>query len=188
MRKGMHVVLPVYVCLMTLMSFGLEVNTVSQAATAQEIQTESKQVLNDFKAKVPNAKQVLKTAKGVLIFPSVYSGALGVGGQYGQGELLVNKVVHGYYRIAGVSAGLQAGGKSQSLIFAFMSQAALNKFIQSKGWDVAGDASAVVMNKGTLKETELQKMSNNVLVYGLNQKGLMASLSLQGIKISKIQK
>jgi len=158
--------------------------TSSQAATATEINTWSQEVLSDFKAKVPEANNVLIEAKGLLIFPHLYQ----AGGKYSVGELLINKVVNGYYNIAGLSWGWQIGGQREALIIAFMTDDALKKFQNGEGWDIGGDATVAIIAAGAEGSINASRVNKPVLVFALNQKGLMAGISLQGSKITKVNK
>jgi lipid-binding SYLF domain-containing protein len=175
----------------TIACMGLSVQgfqTPSQAATAAEINTWSHEVITDFRAKVPEANKVLTEAKGLLIFPHLYKAGLVVGGKYSVGELLINNVVNGYYNMIGLSWGWQIGGQRQALLIAFMTDDALKKFQNSEGWDIGGDATVAIVKAGAQGGVDLSKLNKPVLVFALDQKGLMAGLSLQGSKISKVTK
>lgn len=155
------------------------------AETDAEIQQMSQNTLQTFEKKVPKGASIVSQAKGVLVFPKVYSGALVVGADHGHGELLVDGQHKGFYNLNALSAGLEAGGKSQSLVIIFKNQAALDKLLQhDRGWDIGTDASVVAAEKGTNTLT-MSKPKNAILIYGLDQKGLMGSLSLKGMRISK---
>src|SRR5512137_207421 len=79
------------------------------AATAAEIDKEVALALEKLYAGSPTAREFSKVAKGVLVFPDVIKAGLVVGGQYGEGALLVNGQTSGYYNTVAASYGLQAG-------------------------------------------------------------------------------
>src|ERR1700719_5177383 len=59
------------------------------------------------------------------VFPTVGSGALGVGGAYGKGRVYVHGVYSGDATMGQVSLGFQAGGKAYSQIIFFEDKRAL---------------------------------------------------------------
>ncbi|MEA1947442.1 MAG: hypothetical protein U9N83_09100 [Thermodesulfobacteriota bacterium] len=46
-------------------------------------------VLENFNKHVKDGKEFLKSAKGVLVFPSVFKAGIGIGGEYGEGALRI---------------------------------------------------------------------------------------------------
>lgn len=160
----------------------------AQAATAKEIDTSVEVALDRFAKEVNGGKEFLNSAKGLLVFPKVYKGGLGVGGQYGEGALLMGGKTVDYYNTASASFGFQAGGQVFTLIFAFMQQEALEKFRQSKGWEVGVDASVALIKVGAGKPLNTMNIKDPIVAFVLGQKGLMFDLSLQGTKITKLDK
>lgn len=171
------------ICCITLMPFGQAL-----AATAKEIDTGVEVALERFAKEVSGGKEFLDSAKGVLVFPDVYKGGLGIGGQYGEGALLVGGKTVGYYNTVSASFGFQAGGQVFTLIFAFMQEEALEKFRQSKGWEVGVDASVALIKVGVGKPLNTMNIKDPIVAFVLGQKGLMFDLSLQGTKITKLDK
>ena len=51
------------------------------AATAREIDVSVDIAMENFHKNVKGAKEFLKAAKGVLVFPSVYKAGIGIGGE-----------------------------------------------------------------------------------------------------------
>ena len=66
-----------------------------------------------------------RKAKGILVFPSIVKGGLVVGGQYGDGALLKNDKVVGYYNTVAGSYGLQAGVQKFGYAMFFMNDSSL---------------------------------------------------------------
>lgn len=171
------------VCCMTLMPFGQ-----AFAATAKEINTSVEVALERFAKEVNGGKEFLDSAQGVLVFPKVYKGGLGIGAQYGEGALLVGGKTVDYYNTVSGSFGFQAGGQVYTLIFAFMQQKALENFRNSKGWEVGADASVALLNVGAGKPLNTMTVKDPIVAFVLGQKGLMFDLSLEGTKITKLDK
>jgi lipid-binding SYLF domain-containing protein len=57
-----------------------------------------------------------RKAAGVLVFPSVVKAGMLLGGQYGEGVLIVRGNAAGYYNIISASLGFQLGVQSLSII------------------------------------------------------------------------
>jgi lipid-binding SYLF domain-containing protein len=81
------------------------------------------------------------------VFPTVGSGALGVGGAYGKGRVYVHGVHTGNATMGQVSVGFQAGGKAYSQIIFFEDKRALNEF-ESGNFEFGADASVVAVTAG----------------------------------------
>jgi lipid-binding SYLF domain-containing protein len=169
-------------------SAGLGLNQPAQAASATELNTWTQETLTDFRKSVPDADKILAEAKGVLVFPRAYNAGFLFGGKYAEGELLVDNAVSGYYNLVGLSWGWQIGGQRQSLVIAFMTHDALMKFRNSQGWDLGTDATVAVIDAGLQGSVSVSRFNKPVMAFALNQKGLMAGLSLQGSKVSRISK
>jgi lipid-binding SYLF domain-containing protein len=134
------------------------------------------------------------------VFPTVGSGALGVGGAYGRGRVFVHGVYTGDATIGQVSVGFQAGGKAYSQIIFFEDKRALDEF-ESGNFEFGADASVVAITAGANAGAATNGASSGVSVgqndattRGIFQKGmavftvakggLMYSASIAGQKFS----
>jgi lipid-binding SYLF domain-containing protein len=126
-------------------------------------------------------------AAGMLVFPRVTKGGIGIGGEYGEGALLVDGKTVGYYSVGAASVGLTLGLAKHSEIIMFMTQAALDKFTSSDGWSIGADAGITVVSGGAYGSYETQTQQKPILGFVFAEKGLIGDLSLQGSKISKIK-
>jgi hypothetical protein len=81
------------------------------------------------------------------VFPTVGSGALGVGAAYGKGRVYVHVVYAGDATLGQVSVGFQAGGKAYSEIIFFEDKRALDEF-ESGNFEFGADASVVAVTAG----------------------------------------
>lgn len=134
----------------------------------------------------PSARPLVAKAQGVLIFPSVIAAGLVVGGEYGKGALRVGGKTEGYYQTASASFGWQIGAQSKAIIFLFMTQDALDKFRSGSGWTVGADASVALLKIGANGEIDLKTATQPVIGFALTNSGLMANLTLEGTKVSKL--
>ena len=141
--------------------------------------------LNRF-YQTPGARELAGKARGVLIFPSVIAAGLGVGGEYGKGVLRVGGSPVDYYSIASVSFGLQIGAQSKGMMFLFMTEDGLQKFRASNGWSAGADASVAVLHTGANGQIDVTGVTSPVLAVVMTNTGLMANLTLQGSKITRL--
>ncbi|HZZ05462.1 BPSL1445 family SYLF domain-containing lipoprotein [Paraburkholderia sp.] len=136
---------------------------------------------------VKGSRELVSKARGVLVFPSVLQAGFIVGGQYGEGSLRVGGGTVGYYSTISGSFGLQAGAQSKAIIFLFMTQDALDKFRNADGWSAGGDASVALVKMGANGAIDTTTATAPVEVFVLTNAGLMADISLQGTKVSRLK-
>lgn len=159
----------------------------AQASTASQIDSEVKTSLEMFKA-VNGSDYVMKNAKGLLVFPKVFKAGFGIGGEFGEGALIVKGKTDGYYNTAAASIGFQIGVQKKTIIIAFMDKAALKNFQRSSGWKIGADASVAVIAVGAGGSIDSATANKPIIAFVFDQKGLMYNLTLEGSKITKIIK
>lgn len=134
----------------------------------------------------PDSRDLVARAKGVLVFPNVVEGSFIVGAEYGKGALRVGNRTEGYYSTTAASIGFQAGAQSKAIVLLFMTQDALDKFRQSNGWTVGADATVALANIGANGSIDTNTAQQPIIGFVMTNTGLMAGVSLQGAKITKI--
>jgi len=154
--------------------------------TAAQLDRDVDNAIQKLYAGSAAAKELSKTAKGMLVFPDVVKAGLLVGGQYGKGALRAAGETAGYYSTAAASYGLQAGAQSFGYAMFFMKDEALDYLKESKGWEVGVGPSVVVVDEGLAKSMTTTTAKDDVYVFFFDQTGLMAGLGIQGSKITKI--
>ena len=159
-----------------------------KAASAAEINDAVNATLRSFVAQNPSARELGRKAAGVLVFPSVIKAGFGVGGEYGEGVLIVKREPAGYYNIISASFGFQLGIQSRSVIIMFMTEEALAAFQRAYGWKVGVDGSIVVVTVGAGGSIDTDTLTSPVIAFILDPQGLMYNLSLEGSKISRIRR
>ena len=157
------------------------------AATAQEINKDVQATVKNFE-NVTGSREVLKKAKGLLVFPAVFKAGIGIGGEYGEGALLIKGKTVDYYNTAAASIGFQLGGQKKTIIMAFMNDEALKSFRDSSGWKVGLDASVAVIAIGAGGAIDSASLNKPIIAFVFDQKGLMYNVTLEGAKITKIKK
>lgn len=135
---------------------------------------------------VDGSRELIGKARGVLVFPSVLAAGFWIGAQYGTGALRVDGRTTGYYSTTGGSFGLQIGAQSKALIFAFMSQEALDSFVNSQGWSAGADATVALATVGANGKVDTSTAMSPVEAFVLTNAGLMAGVSLEGTKVSRL--
>ncbi|MCP3720757.1 MULTISPECIES: YSC84-related protein [Paraburkholderia] len=135
---------------------------------------------------VKGSHELLAKSRGVLVFPEVLQAGFIVGAQYGEGALRVGGATVGYYSTASGSFGLQAGAQSKALIFAFMTQDALDKFRATDGWAAGADASVALVTVGANGVIDTNTATHPVEAFVLTNAGLMADVSLAGTKVTRL--
>jgi len=136
---------------------------------------------------VKGSRELVSKARGVLVFPSVLQAGFIVGGQYGEGALRVGGGTVGYYSTVSGSFGLQAGAQSKAIIFLFMTQDSLDSFRNADGWSAGGDASVALVKMGANGAIDTTTATAPVEVFILTNAGLMADVSLQGTKVTRLK-
>jgi lipid-binding SYLF domain-containing protein len=160
--------------------------TAQAGGTAAEIDAGVQKTLNRLSKDVKGGQEFLNGAKGVLVFPKIYKGGFVVGAEGGEGALLGGGKTLEYYATGGVSWGLQIGGQTKSIVIAFMTQEALDKFRKSSGWKAGVDGSVAMVDVGAGKSLDTKTIQDPVVGFVFGQKGLMANLTLEGSKFEKI--
>ena len=115
-------------------------------------------------------------------FPSVIKAGIGFGGEYGEGILLNQQRVVGYYNLISASFGFQLGVQQRSVIIMFMTQDALAGFEARAGWKVGVDGSVTIITVGVGGAIDSDKVVSPVIGFILDQKGLMYNLTLEGLE------
>ena len=136
---------------------------------------------------VRGSRELVRKANGVLVFPSVIAAGLVIGGQYGEGALHIQNKPSGYYSLASLSVGLQIGAQSKAIIFLFMTADALDRFRKSENWSAGADASVALLKVGANGDLDLSTANAPVDAFVLTNAGLMANLTLEGTKISRLK-
>jgi lipid-binding SYLF domain-containing protein len=125
--------------------------------------------LRDFHWRIGGSRELATRAAAVLVFPTIIKAGFGIGGEYGEGALLVRGRPVGHYNCVSASLGFQLGAQARSLIILFMTEQALAEFGRTDGWKVGTD-----------------RIRNPIVGFIFDNKGLMYNLTLEGTKISRI--
>lgn len=176
------------ILMLCALSFTLLLPGASEAASAGTVDKRVRETLNDLYAHRPAVRGLVQGAAGVLVFPRVYKAGIGIGGEYGEGALLERGRTYGYYNLVTASVGFQLGGQRRSIVIAFTSAKALQRFKELKGFKVGVDGSVVVADLGTGGVIDSNTAAQPVIAFVFGEKGLMYNATLEGSKITRIHK
>lgn len=162
--------------------------TQAVAASADDLQRDAAHALQTLYKTHPGAERISKEAKAVLVFPKVIKAGLVFGGSYGEGVLTKGSQFDGYFNSVSASWGWQAGAESYGYVVFLMNDKALKYLDETHGWELGVGPTVVVMSEGVAKNLSTLTLKDDAYAFIFDQKGLMASLSIEGTKISRIKK
>jgi lipid-binding SYLF domain-containing protein len=146
----------------------------------------ARESLRELEAKSGPARRAARVAHAVLVFPGILKAGFVFGGETGNGVLFEDGKPRGFYNLSGGSWGLQIGGQDFAYALFFMRPSAVEYLHQSEGWQAGTGPSITVVNAGAAAEVDTTTTTHDVLAFPYNGKGLMADLTFQGVKITRI--
>jgi lipid-binding SYLF domain-containing protein len=173
---------------MTIAAALVSATSPAHAATAEDIDQSSAQALEKLCKANPVAATLSQKAKAVLIFPNIIKAGLLFGGSYGEGALLQGQKPAGYYNSVSASWGVQAGAQSYSYAVFLMTDKAQKYLHDSRGWEIGVGPTVVIVDEGVAKNLSSSTLKEDAYAFIFGQQGLMAGVSIEGTKISAIQR
>jgi lipid-binding SYLF domain-containing protein len=159
----------------------------SSASSRASVDAQVDASLSKLYDSVKGSRELVARSSGVLVFPAVVGASMGVGAEYGRGALRVNGRTQSYYSTTSGSLGFQAGAQSKAVVYVFTTQAALDKFRNSKGWTAGADATVAAATVGANGSIDTNTLRQPVVGFVMTNVGLEAGVSLSGAKITEIQ-
>jgi lipid-binding SYLF domain-containing protein len=158
------------------------------AASREELDASVREAIEELYEFSSAAKDLAGKASGMLVFPKVVKGGIGIGGEYGEGALQIGGQTIGYYNIVAGSIGFQLGLQQKSQVILFMNQKELDKFQKSDGWKAGVDGSVALATLGAGGQIDTETAKKPIIGFIYSNKGLMFNLTFEGAKITKIEK
>jgi lipid-binding SYLF domain-containing protein len=93
-----------------------------------------------------------------------------------------------YYNTVGASWGLQAGAQSYGYAIFLMTDEAVTYLKESKGWELGVGQTVVVVDEGVAKNLSTSSLQDDAYAFIFSQQGLMAGISIEGTKVTKIER
>jgi len=161
------------------------VGGMAAAEGAAELDIEATAALDRLLDSTPAAAALAKEAKGILIFPVVGKMGFIFAGEFGVGSLRKDGKTAGYYNIAEVSAGYQAGVEKFSYALFFMTDKALEYLDKTGGFSLGAGPSLTVVDKGFASSFNTSTVRDDIYSFTFGSEGLMGGLGLKGSKITR---
>ena len=158
------------------------------AATADDLSKDAAQALQTMYKTNPAAEAISKKAKAILVFPKIVKAGLVFGGSYGEGVLMKGSRVTDYFNSVSASWGWQAGAETYAYVVFLMNDKSVDYLAKTKGWEFGVGPTLVVVNEGIAKNLSTSTLKDDAYAFITDQQGLMASLSIEGTKISHIKR
>lgn len=170
-------------------AFALCLGWAAQAAAAgwERLDKEVRESIRSFYATVPAARELAGEAAGMLVFPGVVAGGLVVGGEYGEGALIVGGRTVDYYNTASASLGLTVGAQVKTQVLLFMSARSLAQFRASRGWEIGVDGDVALARPAANDTLDRDTLQEPIIAFVFSNKGLMYNLSLEGSKFTRFE-
>ncbi|BAP87728.1 putative lipoprotein [Burkholderiales bacterium GJ-E10] len=160
----------------------------AHAESREELNADVQEAVQKLYRTSSAAQELAGKAAGMLVFPKVLKAGFFVGGEYGEGALLIHGRTVAYYNIAAASIGFQLGVQEKSVAILFMTPESLAKFRASEGWKAGVDGSVAIATLGTGKTIDTNTAQKPIIGFVYGNKGLMYNLTLEGAKITRIDK
>ncbi len=187
MNKRIHNLAGALIAALALLASACTVSSGQQGdptARATSMDADIDRALSQLTQQATGSDQLVSSAKGILVFPTVLSAGLGIGGSHGLGGLRRDGKTIRHYRMTAASVGLLAGARSKTVIYLFMTDDALRNFEASSGWTVGADASVTLLTVGANAQIDTQSAQQPVVGFVLTNAGLMGNLSMDGTRIA----
>jgi lipid-binding SYLF domain-containing protein len=191
MHKFIGKLMPVKIrgmALLVMLAMICSFSSAAMAKTGEEIDKEANMTLQRFYKEVNGGKEIAQQAKALLIMSNVTKAGFVLGGTYGQGALRVGGKSTGYYNLIGGSYGFTFGAQQMDIILAFMTQQALDDFVNIDGWEVGVTGNVAFIDVGGGKRLDTTSLKDPVVAFVFNPEGLMVDASLKGAKFTKLNK
>lgn len=158
------------------------------AAANEDLEKDAARALGTLYRRNPTAEAIGKKAQGILVFPKIVKAGLVFGGSYGEGVLMQGGRVTGHFNSVSASWGWQAGAQTYSYVLFLMNDAALRYLDETKGWEIGVGPTVVVVHEGVARNLSTQTLKDDAYAFISDQQGLMASLSIEGTKITRLKR
>lgn len=169
-----------------LLTAALASAPMAQAQTSQQVTVDgARKVLADLRhdKAFGNAAHLIRQAKAVLIVPKLLKGGFVVGGEGGDGVLLVQHrggwSDPAFYALGAASFGLQAGLEQSELILLIMTQKGLDGVLRDQ-FKIGAQAGISVVTLGSGVEGAIGGASPPDIVVWSSSTGLYGGLTIDG--------
>jgi lipid-binding SYLF domain-containing protein len=165
----------------------IALSSMTMAKSAKELDKDANEAINTFIADNKGGDAFLVKAKAFLVFSDIKEAGFLLGGKYGEGVLRVQRTTKAYYSVKSASVGLQMGVQQYSMIIAFTSDAAFNKFLLDDEWKTDIDGKIAMAEWNSKEELDTIDFDTDMVAFVFDSKGLMGSLTMEGTQFERIK-
>lgn len=158
----------------------------ASAATEEELERDSREALQELVAIQPVAADLSEAAVAILVFPEIVQAGFVFGGSYGEGVMMKDSMVIDYYNSVSGSWGLQFGAQSYGYAVFLMTSEAVDYIEETQGWEVGVGPTVVLVDEGMAQNISTTSIQQDAYAFIFSQQGLMAGITFEGTKISRI--
>ncbi len=158
----------------------------TSARNSNEIDAAIESALVRFNEEVQGSQGYLDGARGVLVIPRMIKAGVVLGMEYGEGALIVDDIKVQYYRAFSTSLGIQLGVGAKDLVILFFDDEAMDDFLYSSGWQAGVDGAVALWTMGAGGSIDTTESQDPIVGFVFGHKGLIAGVSLEGTKFTKI--
>ncbi len=179
-------------CFVSLVSlFSYSVNAFALDNKWTRLVTESGNVLSEIQQMPDQSipEDLMRSCSAIAIFPSTISAGFGIGGQYGQGIIMVRNANGKWsppaiFTLVGGSFGFQIGGQATDFVLLVMNDRSVDGLLQGK-FKLGADAAVAAGPVGRAAEasTDIQ-LKGGILSYS-RSRGLFAGVKLEGAVLAE---
>jgi len=173
-------------------------------AEAQTLDEEVESALRELVETTPAARNLVPTAKGILVFPNIFRENYAFGVQSGYGSLIMGGKIVGYYSTTSIAYGLQAGVLPFGYALFLMTEAALARLGQPNGWNVGRDPGVALLSTGAPEKPDSMDTQGGTMdatggtmsrrptartdtyAFILGETGLMTGVGMEGWSIVRV--
>ena len=175
-----------YFLLSLFLLLSLNFSQTTSARNSNEIDASIESALDRFSEEVQGSQGYLDGARGILVIPRMIKAGVVLGMEYGEGALIVDDIKVQYYRAFSTSLGIQLGVGAKDLVILFFDDEAMDDFLYSSGWQAGVDGAVALWTMGAGGSIDTTESQDPIVGFVFGHKGLIAGLSLEGTKFTKI--
>lgn len=157
----------------------------ASADSKEMIESNAQRALHWLYGTSSETSDMLRDAAGVLVFGDVIKMGFGLGGEFGEGALIVDGNFVDYYAIAGKQYNAPASAAFKAEAVVFRTPAALKAFQDSASWKIGRHAQVPLLQ--TVKTRgRVMKSASPIVGLVFTDAGLLSGATLDGNKVSRI--
>ena len=172
--------------ILTILNFSMSFSNFTFAKNTIEIDAAIESALTRFTDEIKGSQAFLDGARGTLVIPRMIKAGVILGMEYGEGALIVDGIKVQYYRAFSTSLGIQLGVGAKDLIILFFDDDAMDDFLYSSGWQAGVDGTVALWNMGAGGSIDTTESQDPIVGFVFGHKGIIAGLSMEGTKFTKI--